>query len=197
MTLATTITTLEDLFEKLNEKYFGGKLEKPVITVSPDVTKGAYGWCTSWKAWKDGEKENYEINLCSEYLDRGIMALAETLLHEMVHLQNIMDGIQDTSNNGFYHNKKYKETAEKHGLIVEKDGKYGWCITKLNEEAETFLRGLKLEDINLARKKEEKPKKKSKSNSIKYVCGCCGAIVRATKPVNIKCYDCDELMINV
>ena len=32
-----------------------------------------------------------------------------------------------------YHNKKFKEVAEKHGLTVEKDSKYGYCITKLNE----------------------------------------------------------------
>ena len=194
MTIAKTITNLEKLFDKLNKKYFDNQLEKPVITIAPDTTKGAYGWCTSWKAWKDGETENYEINLCSEYLDRGILAIAETLLHEMVHLDNLMKGITDTSNNGFYHNKKYKEAAEQHGLTVEKDAKYGWCITELTEESKAFIEGLKLADVTLARKKQEKQKKKSKNNSIKYVCPCCGAIVRATKPVNIKCWDCDEVM---
>ena len=194
MTIAKTITNLEKLFDKLNKKYFGGELEKPVITIAPDTTKGAYGWCTSWKAWKDGESESYEVNICSEYLDRGILHVAETLLHEMVHLDNLMKGIQDTSNNGFYHNKKYKETAEAHGLTVEKDGKYGWCKTDLAEYTKVYIESLKLSEVTLARKKQEKPKVKSKNNSIKYVCPCCGAIVRATKPVRIGCYDCDVEM---
>jgi hypothetical protein len=197
MTIANTITELEKLFEELNKKYFNGELEKPVITIAPDTTKGAYGWCTSWKAWKDGEAENYEINLCSEYLDRGIIHVAETLLHEMVHLDNVMKGIKDTSNNGFYHNKKYKQTAETKGLNVENDEKYGWCKTTLTEETKAYIESLKLAEVTLARKKQEKPKSKSKNNSIKYVCPCCGAIVRATKPVKIGCYDCDMEMTAV
>ena len=99
-------------------------LERPVITVSPDTTSGAYGWCTSWKAWgssEDKEKGYYEINICSEYLTRSFEEIAETLLHEMVHLQNIKDGVQDTSRSGKYHNRKYKQAAEAHGLNVDQD----------------------------------------------------------------------------
>ena len=38
--------------------------------------------------------------------------LAATLLHEMAHLYNLEHGIQDVSNNGYYHNMKFKATAE-------------------------------------------------------------------------------------
>ena len=72
VSLKPVIDELETLFSKFNKAFFEGKLEKPVITVSPDHTRGAYGWCTSWKAWQDGTKEGgyYEINLCAEYLNR-------------------------------------------------------------------------------------------------------------------------------
>ena len=72
VSLKPVIDELETLFSKFNKAFFEGKLEKPVITVSPDHTCGAYGWCTSWKAWQDGTKEGgyYEINLCAEYLNR-------------------------------------------------------------------------------------------------------------------------------
>ena len=195
MTIAKTIESLEKVFDELNKKYFNNELHRPVITIQSDTTKGAYGWCTSYKAWKDGEAENYEINLCAEYLDRGIKALAETMLHEMVHLDNVNKDIQDTSNNGFYHNVKYKKAAEEHGLIVEKDSKYGWCITKLTEESENFIDSLNLEEVTLVRKKVEEVRKTKKSNSIKYVCPSCGAIVRATKPVMIGCMECEMMMI--
>ena len=71
VSLKPVIEELENLFSKFNARFFADKLEKPVITVSPDHTRGAYGWCTGWKAWKAGEDEgHYEINLCAEYLNR-------------------------------------------------------------------------------------------------------------------------------
>lgn len=54
VSLQEVIGQLESLFSKFNKKFFDGQLEKPVITISPDTTRGAYGWCTSWKAWKQG-----------------------------------------------------------------------------------------------------------------------------------------------
>lgn len=85
VSLKPVIDELETLFSKFNKAFFEGKLEKPVITVSPDHTRGAYGWCTGWKAWQDGTKEGgyYEINLCAEYLNRPFEETCGTLLHEM------------------------------------------------------------------------------------------------------------------
>ena len=53
--LKPVIDKLENLFSKFNEKFYGGELQKAIITVSPDTTKGAYGWCTAWKAWSNQE----------------------------------------------------------------------------------------------------------------------------------------------
>ena len=50
VSLKPVIDELETLFSKFNKAFFEGTLEKPVITVSPDHTRGAYGWCTGWKA---------------------------------------------------------------------------------------------------------------------------------------------------
>ena len=47
------IHNLESLFSKFNRRYFENELQKPIITVSPDTTSGAYGWCTGWKAWQE------------------------------------------------------------------------------------------------------------------------------------------------
>lgn len=157
--LKPVIEKLEDLFSKFNEKFYNNELDKPIITVSPDTTKGAYGWCTAWKAWSNQEPKKisdmkpeeieaaksegfYEINICAEYLARPFEQICETLLHEMVHLYNLQVGVQDTSRSGTYHNKKYKEAAEQHGLTVEKDSKYGWTKTSLNDEAKAFVEGL-------------------------------------------------------
>ncbi|MEY8317717.1 SprT-like domain-containing protein [Oscillospiraceae bacterium 50-58] len=208
-TLTPVLEKLEDLFSKLNSEFYGGKLQAPVITVSPDTTKGAYGWCTGWKAWTDkapkplsemtpeeikaAETDGYyEINLCAEHIARPFMDTVGTLLHEMAHLYNCQMGIQDTSRGGFYHNKKFKETAEAHGLIVEKNPKYGYSKTILTDEAKAFIKSLDDCKFDLYRKAIPHIGGSKKSNSSrKYVCPCCGAIVRATKEVNIVCGDCD------
>lgn len=207
------IEKLENLFLKLNKKFFNGELSFPVITVSPDTTKGAYGWCTTWKAWSNSEQKKtadlatltkeqleaikseegfYEINLCAEHLARPFEQVAETLLHEMVHLYNLQIGVQDTSRGGTYHNKKYKTAAEQHGLTVEKDSKYGWTITKLNEEAKSFISEIQDQKFNLHRKSLPKFSgvSTSKQSTRKYVCPVCGTIIRATKEVSVICAEC-------
>lgn len=193
VSLQVVIGKLETLFDKFNERFFKNELERPVITVSPDTTKGAYGWCTAWKAWKDHEESDgyYEINMCAEHLNRLFEETCGTLIHEMVHLLNLQNEIQDTSRSGMYHNKKFKQVAEQHGLIVEKNEKYGWCITKLNDEAAEYIHSLDEEAFKLRRTKIPKIMTSSSSSSRKYVCPGCGTIIRATKEVRVICSDCE------
>lgn len=211
--LKPVIEKLESLFSSFNQKFYNGELQIPVITVSPDTTKGAYGWCTSWKAWSNLDPDSkttdisqmskadldamqnegfYEINICAEHLARLFEQVAETLLHEMVHLYNLQIGVQDTSRNGTYHNKKFKEAAEQHGLDVGKDPKYGWTITTLDEDARAFVDSLQDKKFELHRKHLPKIPglSKAKQSSRKYVCPMCGLIIRATKEVNVICGDC-------
>lgn len=212
--LRPIIEKLESLFTKFNEKFYAGELQKPIITVSPDTTKGAFGWCTGWKAWTDKEQKTiedissltkedidsmkkddgfYEINICAEYLSRPFEQIAETLLHEMVHLYNLQNKIHDTSRNGMYHNKKYKAAAESHGLEVQQDSKYGWCRTSLNYETRNFVEAMQDKKFQLYRKFIPKLKvSKAKQSSRKYVCPSCGLIIRATKEVDVICADCNE-----
>lgn len=190
--LKPIIDKLESLFSNFNQKFYNGKLQKPVITVSPDTTKGAYGWCTTWKAWKEKDEESgyYEINLCAEHLARPFPEVCATLLHEMVHLWNLQNNVQDTSRGGTYHNKKFKQVAEEHGLIIDQDSKYGWTITSLNDEAKAFIDGLKEQGFEIYRSKLPKIKKSKSSSSRKYVCPHCGLIIRATKEVHVICSEC-------
>ena len=112
-----------------------------------------------------------------------------------------------------YHNKKFKATAEAHGLHIEHHGTYGWTVTTLTEEtAEWLAQQPGMEDIAASRRTTLQIKTKaddddsnddgetttikggrttSKNRSIKYVCPKCGAIIRATKQVNVVCGDCD------
>lgn len=187
--LKPVIEKLENLFSKFNEKFYNGELQTPIITVSPDTTKGAYGWCTAWKAWSNKQPEQKK----TVDLARPFEQVAETLLHEMVHLYNLQIGVQDTSRGGTYHNKKYKEAAEQHGLTVGKDAKYGWTVTTLNDEANDFVASFQDKKFELHRKSFPKipGAAKTKQSTRKYVCPMCGTIIRATKEVHVVCGDCE------
>lgn len=200
-TIQKTVGKLEELFEKFNNELFEGKLEKPIITVNNNHNKKrlAYGWCTVSKVWKNEDKADfYEINICSDFLNRDIKETSSTLIHEMVHLSNLSNGIVDCSRGGTYHNKKFCELAEKVGLIVEYSKKYGFSHTELGEKLITIVDGLDDEMKNLELYRQSSlldGKTKKKQSSKLYICPSCGLKVRATKTVNIACMDCNEIMI--
>lgn len=208
--LTPVISRVESLFSTLNQHFFNGELQKPVITIAPDTTKGAYGWCTSWKAWTDKAPKAiadmtaeeiaametdgfYEINLCAEHIARSFTSIVETLLHEMCHLYNLQIGKQDTSRGGYYHNRQFADVAESHGLKVEKTPKYGYSKTSLTDEAKAFVLSLGDTKFELYRKPMIKngSNSKKKQSTRKYVCPCCGTIIRATREVNVICGDCN------
>lgn len=200
--LSDVIRDIENLFSILNSHFFDGKLQHPIITVSPGAAKRT-GWCTSWKAWTQSITETsqekvaslnsdgyYEINICSEYIARPLEGIVAMLLHEMVHLLNLQQGVKDTSRYGSYHNEKFKEAAEQHGLVVkEKTKGYGYSETSLSDRAKTFVKGLKRHNFSLYRKIPDRSIK-PKQNSRRYVCPGCRTIIRATKEVNVMCGDC-------
>ena len=198
--LKEVIGTLEMLFSKFNKKFFDNKLENPVITVTPDKGKKGmttWGWCTSWKAWKDSDDGGYyEINLCAEYLTRPFELTCGTLIHEMCHLYNLQNGIKDCSRGGTYHNAKFKEAAIAHGLTCEKTNR-GWTKTGLTEETAAWIQSEFDEKSRLGLYREKLMQfdavgTAKKSSTRKYVCPVCGTIIRATKEVNVTCTDCNE-----
>lgn len=198
---------LEKIFRTINADSFGGVIEEPIITIQ--TTPGAYGHVTVGKTWKRGEETRHELNIAADWLDRPIENVVTTMIHEMVHLYNIQNGIQDCSRGGSYHNRKFKTEAEKHMLKIDKDERYGWTITSPTDELLEYILLQGWEDLEMSRGVHfgfggvgggkaaggsggvqggvQKPKG---SNSRKYVCPCCGAIVRATRDLELICKPC-------
>jgi hypothetical protein len=214
LNISEIVAKTEVMFDLFNDHFYNGELARPAITVSPDGGHGAYGWCSVYEIWQGNGAAYREINICAEYIDRPINEVAATMLHEMAHLYDLTNDIKDVSNNGYYHNLKFKETAETHGLHIEKHATYGWTITTLTEETAAWLAAQPgMENITASRKTFlqvtikgdgdddgegattattiKGGRQTSKNRSIKYVCPECGAIIRATKQVNVVCGDCN------
>ena len=201
---------LNKVFKLINSEYFDNELEMPTITIQSTV--GAYGHVTTSKVWKtESGKASYELNIGADYLDRPIENIVATLIHEGCHLYAMQNGIKDTSNRGVYHNKRFKALAEDRGLIIEKHSRYGWTITTPSEATINFCIDNDLQEVLITRHTgitftgvgtgkngngtPVKPTAPKKGNSIKWICPCCGAIVRSTKILNIVCGDCKEKFI--
>ena len=208
-----TIKNMNALHAFLNDLYFNGELTTPVITVRQDMRARAFGWFVYHKVWTAGEdyEGSVEINMCSQWLNRPFEEIAETMLHEMCHQEAYVKGIKDTSRYGYYHNKCFKEIAEKHGLKVEYTGRYhGWCKTELTDDSKQHLKkfvqnGRILYDIRTRHKPswfdsddgEEKAEQQGKPSSTrKLICPICGMSVRATKDVYVMCGKCQAKLIS-
>ncbi len=199
---------LVKVFKLINEEYFGNSLEVPTITIQSTV--GAYGHVSVAKVWHNEDKATHELNLSADYLNRPIENVVATLIHEACHLYAMQNGIKDTSNNGVYHNKRFKELAEDRGLHIERHEKYGWTITEPTEETLEFCIDNSLEDIQIVRGSGISygisggksgngsalpPKTRKPSSTRKYICPCCGNSFRATKELRVMCMDCNEEFI--
>ncbi len=200
---------LEYGFDVLNEVYFENSLLPIVISImSSPRTNGHY---TVGREWRVGEDRLNEINISAEHLDRPIENVMATLCHEMVHYYCACNGISDTSQNGRYHNKHFKEEAEKRGLSISYAKGIGWSVTQPTPEfCEVLLRNGIEKPLDINRDgcmsfgiwTGLKGKGgmgggidgngKPKSSTRKYVCPGCGNSFRATKDINVMCMDCME-----
>jgi len=84
--------------------------------------------------WQAGDRGPLaEIFIGGEGLARGAGPVLATLLHEAAHALAHERGINDTSRQGRYHNRRFKALAEAVGLRVDHHPTLGWSPTILPE----------------------------------------------------------------
>ena len=202
--IGMALEELYRIFDVLNEDKFNGELTAPVITIQK--TKGkTLGHFTVDRTWKDkNDEENeetsyYEINVDPRWFNSRTPAdVAETLLHEMCHYYNKVNDIKDCSGN--VHNKKFKASAERVGLVVEKGKGVGYGYTSMSEALEAYMNEVVQPSEAAFEYFRSVPAKSSgggggrKKSIFKYTCPECGAEVKGKRDMAIKCGHCDVLM---
>lgn len=190
--LVDSIKELQNMFQFLNKNIFHDELPEVVVTVQKSKPT-ILGYFTLDKIWKDKKKEEvdfYEINISAHSLNRDIVAIAETLCHEMVHLKNKVNGIKDCS--GQVHNKKFSIAAAQALLVTEKVPKIGWT-TKASEKFTAMITKAVEEKIidptnfDLFRSIIPSP---PAPKMYRYKCEECGITVQSRKFINLRCIDC-------
>ena len=198
---------LNKIFDRLNETYFESTLSKPIITIQS--TPKAYGHVSVYEVWQSGDANRRELNIGAGTINRPIENVVATMLHEMVHIYCMQNDIKDTSRGGAYHNKKFKEQAEKRDLIIDHSESIGWSVTTPSDKLIEWCIDNELEEIKVCRREfipisvtpptgkagsptptTSTPKKPSSTR--KYKCPYCGASVRATRDIKLICGECYE-----
>ena len=202
--IGVALNELYRIFGILNRDKFDGSLTEPVITIQK--TRGrTLGHFTLSKVWKDKNDEEseenayYEINVDPRWFNSRTSAdVAETLLHEMCHYYNKVNNIKDCSGN--VHNKKFKASAERVGLVVEKGKGVGYGYTSMSDALKTYMERVVRPDEAAFEYFRAAPMKSAgtggtrKKTQFKYTCPSCGQEVKGKRDVTIKCGHCDVVM---
>lgn len=190
------IAELERAFSALVSR-FAGLAEHPyprIVIQSRGRKRHALGWFAN-NRWRNGQADApaiHEITIAAESLSRSVLLIVATLIHEMVHLSCYYAGIQDVGKDGRYHNQKFKEAAEAVGLLVEKDLRIGWSLTRLGPELETCVSSLNVNsDAFAVFRLGEQEREKQPTKMKKWVCRC-PVIVRCAVEMHGHCDDCGE-----
>ncbi len=113
-------------------------LQDDVVLTSHGTNESALGWfqCGAWQ--HDGRSVD-EIFLNADrrhgHGEDAAEDVLTTLIHEMAHAWNSMNGIQDCSNRGRYHSKRFAEIAVQLGLSVTKHHTWGHATPGLQDRA--------------------------------------------------------------
>lgn len=208
--MSRAVSQLEHICNSLNTDFFDGELPVPIITVQSKP--GTYGHCSVAKVWQRPDGGAYELNIAAEVLNYPIEETLDSMIHELVHLYCRQHGIQEVSRGGTYHNKRFKEEAERRGLECYRTEKYGWNTRPSDRLVEYALEKgwseIKIGRSTLppmirtgaggtAQPGADTPGGKRPSSTRKLICPKCGQSVRATKKVNIICGDCMVPMVEV
>lgn len=208
--ITRAVSLLEKMYRYFNEHCFDGRLHNCTITV--EKMRGAFGcyWIHPQYLIK-GDTAHYKIALNVQHLTKPVEFVAAVLLHEMCHHAAAVDGVQDCSNHGVYHNVKFKAYAEGTGFLTcERCSVYGWTDTNPNDAMLMLCADQDWPEFQIAELyplipldtpaesgKPDKPAApaKPRQSSIKHVCPKCGLIARTTKQALIVCGNCRVDMI--
>lgn len=192
--ITKTLEELYRIFHELEKSIFKYEMEEPVILIQSNKKK-VLGTCSTNKCWENKNSEDdkkYQITISAEHLNSPIEDIIDTLIHEMVHLHCSLQDIKETSNNSVYHNKRFKEEAEKYGLEVSKGQTVGWGYTKLKDDTKELIKSFKInEKVFDYYKRPYVGSASKKVTYYKYICEC-GHKISLYKKLNLVCGDCKK-----
>jgi hypothetical protein len=145
MTGSAVVTLLEEVWDRIRQNH----PELPaVIIVTGTGMIGPSRWghfrANGWMTRGEGETTTTnlalgEMFMAGETLAKGARQVLQTMLHEAAHVLAKVRELKDTSRQGRWHNKTFRELAEELGLEHKRasaDTRHGFSFVTLTEETE-------------------------------------------------------------
>lgn len=186
---------LEEIYNSLNIRYFGGELRKSAIVI--DIESRCLTAKGTTKKSESGRESVFVIKMSPSSLQQPINLIVADILHEMIreycktHIE-LPECQCFSGSSGSYHNKKFKKFAESHGLVAIR-GKYGWNETGPSKELTKFVDSQGWTTPKLAGIQFLDMDSKMPSSLHRWICPKCGLLGRFTVKRNIRilCEDCN------
>lgn len=204
------IKNFEKVYKIFNDEFFKGQLPKPNFSV--DMKKRGV-LCF---------KPPSNIVLCKDFPESTLVDIFDNIIHQMVHIENYLSGIEDFSSSQ-YHKKSFYNRALQIGLNLAYSTTQGWSIVystlgqyqgnvrlankKNRDKLKEVYSGIQINidqliefqnDLKLSL--DETTVRKS---LLKYVCQCkpphntirSGRRPNGPRPLDIKCNICGEKFV--
>lgn len=190
---------LQSAYDYFNEKLFNSELKPCMITLRSrnNRTLGLFHAAQ----WEKQDEVIHEIALSPLHLNRPLVAVFGTLVHEMVHLWQQDYGTP--SRNG-YHNREWGTMMESVGLQPSDTGEIGGKKTGVQMTHYVLNRGafelafnripasISLPWLGAGKHREVTTKVK---NKVKYGCTSCDVQAWGKPGLALKCVECDAVLL--
>jgi hypothetical protein len=197
-TVADLVGALERAWQAIRANH--PEIPAAVVVVASGTATGRakHGHYAAMR-WQHGTDRLPEVLVSGEGLKRPVSEVLTTLLHEAAHGLAEARGIQDTSRQGRWHNRKFAKLADELGLDTSKDPRIGWSPCTLRDTTAGDYREV-LDDLAAALSAYRHPEMagpgSARKNNNALACACaCSRRIRVAKAVldlgPITCTICD------
>jgi hypothetical protein len=173
---STVVTALEDTWAAIRELH--SEVPNAVIVVASGTNSRLPGWShyAAPMRWQHGDDRLPEVLVSGEGLKRPATDVLTTVLHEATHALADIRGIQDTSRQGRWHNRRFAALADELGMNTTKDPRVGWSLCQLRDTKAARYCGV-LDDLSTALAMYRHAElagtgRRNSNNPISCTCGC-------------------------
>ena len=169
------VTALEHAWAAIRESH--SEVPNAVIVVASGTNSRLPRWGHyAAMRWQRGDDRLPEVLVSGEGLKRPAAEVFTTVLHEATHALADIRGIQDTSRQGRWHNRRFATLADELGMDTTKDPRIGWSLCQLRDTTAAPYRGV-LNDLSKPLAMYRHPElagtgRRNSNNPISCTCGC-------------------------
>lgn len=167
-----------------NKELYRGILPLPDFFVVLSRKECKNEWCTSFNG-------SITVKITYNSLIKSIEkdTVLQDLLHQMVHIYCHINGIKDTTRQGRYHNRNFRQVAQDYGLEVETDPGCGARITGCQKQIMEILQK-ELPGFSREVGYMKHLLQRSSGQTHTYICPSCRRTVTGDKDTKLICGYC-------